>query len=299
MLRKLFALVALAVAMFAAVPAASQEVEFCQRLADRGMLGDGPQSIPGFETHVYRDTQGSTLSLHVLRPAEGTSTRAAVVAFSMGGWMFGQVEGFAGQARQLASRGLTVVLPDLRSFCRNGAGIVDEVSDAKAAMRWVRAHAVELGVDPDRIGAAGGSSAGHLALSTAQFTHIDAEQEAVTSSRPDFLLLFYPCVDPTSEVEQQFSSPAIADRGLEVSPMHHLATGLPPMIILQGSGDPLLADIASYCDRANALGNACEYHEFAGVPHGFFREGQAFYPEGMVLLDTFLERRGYINRAGS
>src|SRR4051812_49739010 len=48
-----------------------------------------------------------------------------------------------------------------------GVKIADIVLDAKDAIRYVRSHAGELGVDPDRIAAAGGSAGGHLAAATA------------------------------------------------------------------------------------------------------------------------------------
>jgi acetyl esterase/lipase len=207
--------------------------------------------------------------------------------------MFGNVANFMPNARLLAARGVTVVMPDIRSWCRDGTNIVDQVADSKAAVRWVRSHAAELGVNPARIAVAGGSSGGHLALSTAMFAEIDAAEERVTKSRPDLLLLFFPCVDPTSEIEQAVSAPAIGARGAEVSPLLHLAAGLPPTIVLQGTDDPLLGNVREFCRRSGELGNSCDYHEYAGAKHGFMRQGQDHYEEGFAALLAFLERRGY------
>jgi acetyl esterase/lipase len=277
---------------FTAVPAAAQGT-FCARLTDPVLTAPGPERIEGTEPFVYRATPTGVLRLHVLRPAAETSTGAAVIGISMGGWMSGNVANFMPNARLLAARGVTVIMPDIRSWCRDGANIVDQVVDSKAAVRWVRSHAVELGIDPARIAVAGGSSAGHLALSTAMFAEIDAAEERVTKSRPDLLLLFFPCVDPTSEIEQAVSEPAIGTRGAEVSPLLHLAAGLPPTIILQGTDDPLLDNVREFCRRSGELGNSCDYHEYAGAKHGFMRQGQDHYEEGFAALLAFLERRGF------
>ncbi len=82
-----------------------------------------------------------------------------------------------------------------------------ELWDAQRAIRYVRAHAVEFGLQPNRIGIWGFSAGGHLA-STAG-THFDAGDSAATdpinrqSSRPDFLILAYPVItleDPYAHV---------------------------------------------------------------------------------------------------
>lgn len=73
-----------------------------------------------------------------------------------------------------------------------------ELWDAQRAIRYVRAHAREFGINPDRIGVWGFSAGGHLA-STAG-THFDrgdpngADPIDKQSSRPDFMILAYPVI---------------------------------------------------------------------------------------------------------
>jgi acetyl esterase/lipase len=73
-----------------------------------------------------------------------------------------------------------------------------ELGDAQRAIRTVRAHAAELGVQPDRIGIMGFSAGGHLAASTG--THFDSGNASApdaidrAGSRPDFLILCYPVI---------------------------------------------------------------------------------------------------------
>lgn len=281
----------------AADPAAAEDL-ICDRITDPALTGPSPQTVPGTDSYTYRQAEGRALRVHVLRPPAGKSTGAAVVAFAVGGWMFGRADGFMPNGERLAARGLTVIMPDIRNYCRDRVGILDEVADANAAMRWAHQHADELGIDPDRIAAAGGSSGGHIALSTAMFSEIGAGGGRDEHSQPSTLLLFFPCVDPTAEVEQAVSAPAIGANGAQVSPLLHLGEAkLPPMLVLQGTDDPLYSSVNVFCDRANALGNSCEYHEYQDAKHGFLRPGQDHYEEGMADLAAYLERLGYISPA--
>ena len=70
------------------------------------------------------------------------------------------------------------------------------VADVKSAVRWVRANAVKLGVDPDRIAAGGGSAGGHVAACTGVIDGFESKDEDdKISSAPNAMVLFNPpCV---------------------------------------------------------------------------------------------------------
>lgn len=68
------------------------------------------------------------------------------------------------------------------------------LDDAKQALRWVRAHAADYGVDPRRVGVWGFSAGGHLAATLA--THFDE------GTRPDFAILAYPVISLTEYVHK-------------------------------------------------------------------------------------------------
>ena len=88
----------------------------------------------------------------------------AIVFFFGGGWSQGTVTQFTPQAKHFAERGMVAILADYRVFRRHGTTALEAMADARSAVRWVRANASKLGVDPNRIVAAGGSSGGHIAL---------------------------------------------------------------------------------------------------------------------------------------
>jgi acetyl esterase/lipase len=75
-----------------------------------------------------------------------------------------------------------------------------ELNDATRAIRYVRSHSAEFKISPDRVGVWGFSAGGHLASTLG--THYDSGNPSATdpiervSSRPDFMILAYPVIDP-------------------------------------------------------------------------------------------------------
>ena len=294
-------LVAAVLAVAIASPLAARAAEPLCPKAQPSSVAPSPAKLEGAETYVYKTVAGQPLRLYVRRPPPGTSgpaKRAAVVFFTGGGWMYLNVANPTPQAEYLARRGAVSVVVDYRVYCRDGVSIKEEVQDAKSAMSWLRAHAKQLGLDPARIAAFGGSSGGHIAISTALFDDLNDRSGAhPISPHPNLLVLFFPCVDETTEIELKSSAKAIQGYGVELSPALHVAPGLPPMFIGQGTADPLHDENIAYCAKVNAAGDSCTLVEYKDAPHGFLRQGQPFYDAGMRDMDAFLVRHGYLPAA--
>ncbi len=120
------------------------------------------------------------LHLDVARPTGDAATdRPAIVWVHGGGFTAGDKSAGTGWIRALASRGYVAVSIDYRlrpgyyfDFANQGdpiaqGAVLDAVNDAQAAVRWVRAHAAELGVDPGRVAIAGSSAGGVTAAGVA------------------------------------------------------------------------------------------------------------------------------------
>jgi acetyl esterase/lipase len=131
---------------------------------------------------------------------------------------------------------------------RLGAGLADagrlrvglSWKDGKlvSAIRWVRQHAAELGVDPNWIVAAGASAGGQVAAAAGLVPGLDARDEDLSvSSRPDALLLWYPVVD---NGPGGFGPKEVKARYREVSPLHNIGTHAPPSLFLLGTEDPVV-----------------------------------------------------------
>ena len=257
-------------------------------------------TVDGATAHVYKTIGGNQLRLHVFGAENATlqDRRPAIAFFFSGGWLEGSITQFVPQARHFAERGMVAILVDYRVFGRQGTSPFEAIADAKSALRWLRAHATQLHVDPMRIVASGGSAGGHIALSAAVLSRFDETSEDWTiSSKPNALVLFNPPVDTThtwhGHLQERFG-----DRALEGSPLHHLRPGLPPTLILHGTADTIapFADVTRFCAAARAYGNQCQIIGYEGAKHGFFNpqhNNGKWFNETLRDTDRFLIGLGY------
>jgi len=264
-----------------------------------------PPHMEGARTECYKTIGDTKLNLYIFQPpdAAGGTTRPAIVFFFGGGWTSGSPAQFETQCRYLASRGMVAIAADYRVAARHGVKAAQCVADARSAMRWVRAHATQHGIDPHRIAAGGGSAGGHLAAATAFIAELDDEKDDKTvNAAPDALVLFNPALvlAPLPDVKLEgFASRATAERfgakPEQISPAHHVVAGGPPAIIFHGRADTTVpfAMTQSFADKMKAVGNRCELHAYDGQQHGFFNH-DPWRTETLIKVDRFLASLGWL-----
>ena len=265
-----------------------------------------PQFDDAVKEYVYKTASDVDLKLYVFEPADRqpSDKRPAIVFFFGGGWANGSPQQFEQQCRYLASRGMVAIAADYRVASRHQVKAVDCVRDAKSAIRWVRAHAQELGVDSERIVAAGGSAGGHIAACTGLLQEFDEPSEdAVVSSRPNALVLFNPVasLDPQLAKQDDPRVKGLANRlgvePLRISPANHVAADAPPTLVLVGSEDFLIDGVHQLVDQMQAAGVRCELDLYEGRQHGFFNQRGKDNPDFFKTtesMDRFLTSLGYL-----
>lgn len=259
---------------------------------------------------VYKQVKGVSLQMFIFEP-EGhkpTDKRPAIVFFFGGGWVGGNPAQFFPQCKYFASRGMVAMSADYRVKSRHGVTPFECVADGKSAIRWVRANATRLGVDPARIAAGGGSAGGHVAACTGVVPdQDDPADDKTVSSRPNAMVLFNPAL--TLDLEE-WKRQGVGERRLAIirqrfggrdprliSPFHHIRPGLPPTIIFHGEADPVVpfATVKTYVAAAKKAGNRCELVAFPGEKHGFFNFGRVeAFRKTLEEADRFLASLGWL-----
>src|SRR5438270_12467934 len=119
-----------------------------------------PDSIEMKRDLVYASPAGRDLHLDLFLPKSGAGPFPAVVYIHGGGWVNGKKNAFQRQAAYMATKGFVGACIEYRL---SGEAIYPAaLNDSKAAVRWLRVNAAKYRIDPDKIGAAGGSAGGHL-----------------------------------------------------------------------------------------------------------------------------------------
>ncbi|MDF7824887.1 alpha/beta hydrolase [Pontiellaceae bacterium B12227] len=248
---------------------------------------------------VYKTIGDVTLKLHIFNPPshEPSGRVPAIVFFHGGGWQGGGFTHFSGQCDYLASRGMVAITAEYRTAKQYGTTPKECVMDAKSAMRWVRTHAVELGIDPNRLAAGGGSAGGHLAAATAMLEEFnEVGEDRSVSCVPNILVLLNPVADNSSA---GFGHNRVKDYWQEFSPLHNIHKDAPPTLILTGSEDTAfrVASAKAYKKKMEALGLRCDLHIYEGQPHAFFNRdhSEEMYFGTMLEADRFLVSLGYLS----
>jgi acetyl esterase len=255
--------------------------------------------LPGAVRHLYKQTGSRPLYLYSLSPTGFAAPRPAILFFFGGGWVSGSMDQFDDQASHFTGRGLVSILVDYRVKSRDQSTPFDSVRDARSAMRWVRGHATELGIDPRKIVASGGSAGGHVAGATAILQGIDdASDDLSVSPSPNALVLFNPVLDTT---ETGYGAALIGKNAIDLSLTHQVNRALPPAILFHGTGDHTVpfVNAEAFVKRVRAAGGDCRLVPFEGADHGFFnspnfRKGnsETVYEKILADVDSFLSRLG-------
>lgn len=218
--------------------------------------------------------------------------------FFGGGWSGGTPTQFEQHSRYLAKRGMVAICADYRVKSRQKTSPRECVADGKSAIRWVRANAARLGIDPDRIAAGGGSAGGHVAATTGMVNGLDdpEDENASVSSKANALALFNPVYD---NGPKGYGNSRVKEWFPLISPAHNISKDDPPAIIFLGTKDNLIpvATAEKFKADMKAVGLKSELHLYEGQKHGFFNEskgGTKNFFDTLRKTDAFFVGLGYL-----
>ncbi len=215
------------------------------------------------EKVLYKKTPQEDLYLYILRP-QGKSGKAlpAIVYFTGGGWVAGDVYGQIPNPAWFRDHGIIGIEADYRVKSRHGTTPIECIQDAKSAIRYVRQHSKELGIDPNKIIAAGGSAGGHLAATTFLDGGDTPGENLKISSKPNAIVMHNPVLGEGFGKE-------FFDAHPEFSPILHVEKGWPPTILSNGTKDKTTPfEYAEKFTRLmKAAGNTCELIPIKDADH--------------------------------
>jgi len=252
---------------------------------------------------LYKTVDGVQLNLHVFEP-EGlkkSDKRPAIVFFFVGGWTGGNAKQFFQQARYFSDRGFVCFSADYRIKSKHKTTPFECVKDGKSAIRYVRAHAAELGVDPNRIVASGGSAGGHVAGCTGVIKANEEKGEDLkVSSLPNLMVLYNPVLDTTKKGygAKRFKP----EQQTDLSLTHQVKKGIVPTLVFHGTADKTVPfeNAERFGKLMKKAGNECVVIPYEGKGHGFFN-GPFFRPKSkgetydqvMKQTEDFLKKHGF------
>ena len=278
-IKRIIALPTTVLALLITIPAIAQDAEQSANsnsnkpaMSTEDLLKRAPDGVTVLPDIAYREGNDAW-KLDLAMPKErGDAPRPAIVYIHGGGWTKGDKRGKGiGAVLHYAAKGYVCISVNYRLDVDKKAC----VEDVKCATRWLRAHAEEYNLDPDRIGAAGNSSGGHLALMLAvcpasaglegdgpyqeYSSMVQAAHCSSTPIMPGFRGLRGKPADPDVQ---------------KIQPMTYVSGDVPPLYFIHGTEDTK-APVCFLDDFVKALREAgakdITYKRYAdGTGHGAY-----------------------------
>lgn len=256
-----------------------------------------PEDAPEGTIFTYKPQNGERGEIEIHFP-EGydpaTARVPGVILFHGGGWSKGNRSQFRELCHYLASRGLVAATAHYRfadqakiespAATRSRKRVC--ITDAKSAIRWFKQNAAQLGIDPERVIAGGGSAGGHIALLATNTPGLNdpEDSEAIDTSVVAYLL-FNPAFKPADDQKDP-----------EVDVERNLSSKTAPMIVFWGTEDDFwLRGWNRAYARMQALDidGSVEWWSAVGAGHGFFNK-EPWRTLTFIKADRFLVEQGIL-----
>ena len=259
--------------------------------AERVYSNDSPKG----KVYVYKEVDGMTREMEIFFPKDHDPSKKSVpgvIMFHGGGWGSGSRVMFSYQCNYFASRGLVASTVTYKLAKKAGPNKTKGtesrkrvcITDAKSAIRWYKQNADELGIDPKRIIAGGGSAGGHISLLATTNPGLNdpgdpKEYDATVAA----YLLFNPALSAGDAKDPQ------------VDFLRHLKADFPPAIVFFGSEDNWMKKgWVPASEKMKSLGiKSTDLRIAEGMGHAFFNR-QPWADITLIAADKFLKEHGFI-----
>jgi acetyl esterase/lipase len=247
---------------------------------------------------TYKKAGPFALDMHIFLPdgmAEGKK-RPAIVFLHGGSWSEGKPDWFFWSCQGYAKKGWVACAVEYRIYGREGTLPFDAVKDARSAIRWLRMHADEYGIDTNRIVVSGNSAGGHLALTCAMADKWNEATDDLHYSPVPNLIMVNSGVYDLTDQSTAWIRKDLQDKDLvkTISPNFLVHKGLPPILAIHGTSDGNVpfASAEKFKDEMLKAGNSIEFHPITNATH-FIWYDPRWLDEVSNTRIAFLQKSGY------
>ncbi len=256
------------------------------------------EALTPTRVEVYKKTAEYELKIHIYEPAghKAGDKRACAFALHGGGWTGGEPWIFDTFAEHFARMGMVGISGQYRLIGKEPNVTPFEcVKDGRSLVRYLKANAVRLGIDPEKIVAGGGSAGAHVAAGTALFEGVDESTDDLSiSAMPAAMLLYYPVIDTSAD--GGYGNKKCGEEWEKISPAHNVMPGGVPTFLAATKTDPTTPykGVERYEKAMAEAGNVYESVIKETGPHGYFLYDLEMYKEVMEKSREFLAKVGVI-----
>jgi len=260
-------------------------------LAEERPKAEASGKTPLGKSYTYKQSAGKPREMEIYFPPNHDPAKSKVpglILFHGGGWSGGTLDQFRAACAYFASHGIVCATAEYQMTPQNKMPEGEShkrvcVIDGKSAIRWFKQHAVELGIDPQRIITGGGSAGGHIsALATMNPGLNDPADPKDIDTRVVAYLWFNPAFSPGD------------DKDPEIDILHHLKANLPPAIVFFGNQDGWKKGWDTAQAKWKALDTKSIDLQIApGQSHSFFNK-EPWRTITLIEADKFLVKQGLL-----
>jgi len=251
------------------------------------------EALPKGKIYSYKTVDGVAREIEVFFPSEKHERPVpGIILFHGGGWGGGTRKQFSYQCDYFGRRGIVAATVTYRLVTKADRAAMPDgqspkrvcITDAKSAIRWFKQQSDELGIDPVRIVAGGGSAGGHISLlaTTTPGLNDPVDPDGIDTSVAAYVL-FNPALSLSDAKDP------------EIDFLQQISPNFPPAIVFFGSKDEkwLKGWNLAYQKLKSLGSDSVDFRMAEGEKHAFFNRAP-WKDVTLVEADRFLTKLGFL-----